>query len=99
MNEPGSGWQIVIQRRAEKVMLRLPKDLLQRIWSAIQDLAQDPRPVGCKKLVGYDNLYCVRVGEWRISYAIEDDMLIILILEVASREGAYHNFQAHRWAG
>jgi mRNA interferase RelE/StbE len=73
-------------------MQRLPKDLLQRIWSAIRVLAQAPRPVGCKKLVGYDNLYRVRVGEWRISYAIEDDRLIVLILEVAPRGGAYRNF-------
>ena len=92
MSEPGPGWQIIIQRRAEKVMQRLPKDLLLRIWSVIRDLAQDPRPVGCKKLVGYDNLYCVRMGEWRISYAIEDNELIILILEVAPRGGAYRNF-------
>jgi mRNA interferase RelE/StbE len=92
MSEPGPGWQIIIHRRAEKVMQRLPKDLLQRIWSAIRDLAQDPRQFGCKKLVGYDNLYRVHVGEWRISYAIEDDKLIILILEVAPRGGAYRNF-------
>jgi mRNA interferase RelE/StbE len=91
MSEPGQGWQIIIHRRAEKVMQRLPKDLLQRIWSAIRDLAQDPRLAGCKKLTGYDNLYRVRVGDWRISYAIEDDKLIILILEVAPRGGAYRN--------
>jgi mRNA interferase RelE/StbE len=91
MSEPDLGWQVIIHRRAEKVPQRLPKDLLQRIWSAIQDLAQDPRPDGCKKLVGYDNLYRVRVGDWRISYAIEDDKLIILILEVAPRGRAYHN--------
>ena len=72
-------------------MQRLPKDLLQGIWSAIRDLAQDSRPVGCKKLVGYDNLYRVRVGDWRISYAIEDDKLIILILEVALRGRVHHN--------
>ncbi|MCH8290889.1 type II toxin-antitoxin system RelE/ParE family toxin [Candidatus Poribacteria bacterium] len=42
-------------------------------------------------MVGYENLYRIRVGEWRISYAIEDDKLIILILEIAPRGSAYRN--------
>jgi len=63
--------------------------LLQRILAAIRDLAHAPRPPGCKKLSGYDNLYRVRVGDWRISYAVEDDRLIILILEVDPCGGAY----------
>lgn len=93
MSEPDRDqkWQIVIHRRAEKVLQRLPKDLLQHLRSAIRDLARDPRPAGCKKLAGYDTLYRVRVGDWRISYAVEDDRLIILILEVAPRGGAYRN--------
>lgn len=93
MSEPDRDqkWQIVIHRRAEKVLPRLPKDLLQRLRAAIRDLARDPRPAGCKKLAGCDTLYRVRVGDWRISYAVEDDKLIILILEVAPRGGAYRN--------
>jgi mRNA interferase RelE/StbE len=89
MSEPGRRWQIIIDREPRKVMRRLPRNLLQRINQAIQDLAEDPRPSGCVKLVGHDNLYRVRVGDWRISYAVEDDQLIVLVIEVAPRGGAY----------
>ena len=82
-------WQVLIDRQPEKVFRRLPKPLLQRIREAISDLAEDPWPPGCKKLTGYDNLYRIRVGDWRISYAVEDDRLIVLVLEVAPRGGAY----------
>ena len=82
-------WEVILHRRVERVLRRLPKDLLQRIDQAIQALATDPRPAGCKKLAGYDNLCRVRVGEWRISYAVEDDRLIVLVVEVAPRSGAY----------
>ena len=82
-------WQVLIDRQPEKVFRRLPKPLLQRIREAISDLAEDPWPPGCKKLTGYDNLYRIRVGSWRISYAVEDDRLIVLVLEVAPRGGAY----------
>ena len=95
MNNPQSTggsqprWSIVISREPEKILGKLPKDLLKRIRKVIKGLSIDPIPVGSKKLVGYDNLYRIRVGDWRISYAVEQDRLIILILEIAPRGGAY----------
>jgi mRNA interferase RelE/StbE len=81
-------WRVIIHRRAEKVLYRLPKDILRRIRSTINKLRSDPRPEGCKKLAGFENLYRVRTGDWRISYRVEEDQLIILVLEVAPRGGA-----------
>jgi len=89
MSEPARRWTIIIDRQPQRAMRRLPRDLLERIDQAILSLAADPRPTGSKKLSGHDNLYRVRVGEWRISYAVEDDRLIVLILEVAPRGRAY----------
>jgi mRNA interferase RelE/StbE len=91
MGEPGQHWAIIIGRQPQKVMRRLPGDLLARIDQKIGTLADDPRPPGCKKLAGYDNLYRVRVGDWRISYAVEDDQLMVLSLEVAPKGGAYRD--------
>jgi mRNA interferase RelE/StbE len=82
-------WQVIIDRQPEKVFRRLPRPLLQRIREAISGLAENPWPPGCKKLTGYDNLYRIRVGDWRISYAVEEDQLIVLVIEVASRGDAY----------
>jgi mRNA interferase RelE/StbE len=89
MSEPERRWTIIIDRQPQKAMRRLPQNLLQRIDQAILALAEDPRPPGCKKLKGHDNLYRIRVGNWRISYAVEDERLIILVIEVAPRSGAY----------
>jgi mRNA interferase RelE/StbE len=85
----GSQWQIIILREPEKVLRKLPGNLLKRIRKVIDDLSADPIPTGSKKLVGYDNLYRVRVGDWRVSYAVEQDRLIVLIVEIAPRGGAY----------
>jgi mRNA interferase RelE/StbE len=56
---------------------------------AISGLAGDPWAPSCKNLAGYDNLYRIRVGNWRISYAVEEDRLIVLVIEVAPRGDAY----------
>jgi mRNA interferase RelE/StbE len=44
-----------------------------------------------QKLAGHENLYRVRAGDWRISYAAEAERLVLLVLEIAPRGGAYRN--------
>jgi mRNA interferase RelE/StbE len=91
MSKAEQRWEVILSRTAEKVLGRLPRNLAERIDEAIQALATNPRPPGCKKLsgMGYTNHYRIRVGEWRISYAIEEDELIILVIEIAPRGNAY----------
>ena len=86
-----SRWQVIIHRKAERVLKRLDGDMLERIRQAIRELASEPRPIGHKKLTGYENLFRVRVGDWRIIYAIEDKQMIVLVLELSPRGGAYRN--------
>ncbi len=89
MSDRPARWQIFLARQPEKILRRLPKDLLQRIDAQFEELVINPRPAGCKKLAGFENLYRVPVGDWRISYAIEEERLVILVLEIAPRGGAY----------
>ena len=44
----------------------------QRIVTRIKALAENPRPPGCEKLAGHQELYRVRVGDIRIIYLIDD---------------------------
>lgn len=82
-------WRVQTERQVERALRRLPKPLLARIRAAIASLADEPRPHGYRKLVGFENLYRIRVGDWRIVYAIEDELMIILIVEVSPRGDAY----------
>ena len=84
-------YAVQIVKSEQKVLERLPRDLLQRIRRAINGLATDPRPLGCKKLAGFENYYRVRVGDWRIIYTIFEDTLIVLVIEVAPRGDAYRH--------
>ncbi len=88
----GTLLQVIIHRKSEKILKRLHGDVLDRIRRAIRSLASEPRPVGYKKMAGYNNLYRIRVGDWRIIYAPEDNNFIVLVLEVTPRGRAYRNF-------
>ena len=47
-----------------------------RIQAAIALLAQDPRPPGARALQGRPG-YRVRVGDYRIIYTVQDDVLLV----------------------
>ena len=87
----GQRWQVLLARQPEKILRRLPRRLLQRVERAIESLSENPRPHSCKRLVGHRDLYRVRVGDWRIIYALEDDRLIVLVVKIAPRGRAYRN--------
>ena len=42
----------------------------RRVLAALHQLADDPRPPGCEKL--YEDVYRVRVGNWRLIYLIDE---------------------------
>jgi len=88
----GNRWQVIIHRKAEKTLKKMHGEMLERLRVVIRSLAEDPRPIGYQKMSGYDNLYRIRVGDWRIIYAIEDDRLIVLVIEIAPRSGIYRNY-------
>lgn len=91
MSEPPRRYTVIVERQVEKALRRLPKDILARVDRLLLSLADEPRPAGCKKLRGYENLYRLRVGDWRLIYAVEDDLLVVLVIEIAPRGEAYRD--------
>ncbi len=82
-------YEILIHRNVQKIIKKLPKNLILKMLDSMNKLADDPRPNGSKKLKGYKNLWRIRVGEWRIIYAIEDERLIVVVVELTTRGQAY----------
>jgi mRNA interferase RelE/StbE len=52
-------------------------------------LAENPRPFGCVKLVNSENTYRIRVGVYRVIYTIEDAVLTVEVVKVDHRSSAY----------
>lgn len=73
----------------DKVLQRMPTAVQRRIVSAVEELADDPRPVGAIKLTGEENAWRIRVGDYRIIYEIHDGRLIVLVVRVGHRRDIY----------
>jgi mRNA interferase RelE/StbE len=83
-------YAIEFSTSAAKAVDKLEKARRQRIVGVIELLSVDPRPPGAKMLRGGElGRWRVRVGDYRIVYAIEDDLLLVLILRVAHRREVY----------
>ena len=61
----------------------------QRIVRAIQALEKDPRAPGCEKLAGYDGRYRVRVGSYRVVYAVHDTRHVVDLAKIGHRREVY----------
>jgi mRNA interferase RelE/StbE len=82
-------YRIEISATAERKIRKLPRADQIRVIRVIQALATHPRPPGCRKLSGYDDVFRVRIGRYRVLYAIEDRRLVIIVLKVGDRKDVY----------
>ena len=81
-------YNIVFKQSVAKDLRSIPKKDIQRILKRIDDLIDDPRPVGAEKLSG-DEKYRIRQGNYRILYTIEDDIITVTIVKVGHRRDIY----------
>ena len=82
-------YDIQISRTAERQLSKLPRNDQERIARTILTLAIDPYPRGARKLSGYDDVYRVRVGSYRVLYSVSTTTLIVIVLKVGHRKDVY----------
>lgn len=74
-------------KRALKETARLDATTRQRILTAIRALCEENRG-DVRRLQGEDEVYRLRVGDWRILFSYQDDQTV-LVLRVRPRGDAY----------
>ncbi len=81
-------YQLVIDRYAQKQLGKIPPPHFNRIVKAIQELADNPRPAGYRKLTGRPG-YRIRTGNYRVIYNIEDKILTVFVIDIGHRKEIY----------
>ena len=82
-------YQIRFARSARKELESLPNSHIARILRKIESLSIDPRPPGCKKLIGIRDLRRIRVGDFRVIYSVNRSEIVIEIIAIRHRGDAY----------
>ena len=81
-------YTVVITKSAQKQLDRLSDHIAEPILSVISNLANNPRPNGCKKLQGRSS-YRIRKGDYRIIYDIFDHILVVDVIAIGNRKDIY----------
>lgn len=84
-------YRIEWKSSARKELRKLPPQTIRKIVEAIESLAENPHPPNCRKLVGSEHTWRIRIGNYRVIYNIYASILIIEIVRVAHRKDAYRS--------
>ena len=82
-------YSITLSKRAQKQLDKLSDNTAKPVFQAIQELADDPRPHGYKKLTSR-NGYRIRIGDYRVIYEIFDKILLVDVIDLGHRKDIYN---------
>jgi len=77
-------YQVRLRRAVQRQLDKLAEHDYEIIAEAISALEQEPRPTGVKRLAE-SGLWRIRVGRYRVVYAIDDKEHLVTVARVAWR--------------
>lgn len=80
---------IVYEKSIQKEIKRLDAGVQTKIHAAIATLADNPLPDGCRKMIGYARRWRIRIGDYRIVYEIEKEIVTVHIIKIGHRKDVY----------
>jgi mRNA interferase RelE/StbE len=86
-------YKLKLLTEIERQLRKIPNPDRERVVDTMRSLAIEPRQAGTLHLI--ENLYRIRVGNYRIVYAVFDADLVVLVCKVARRtEATYRDIRA-----
>ena len=77
---------------AKKELKKIDKIEIPKILNEIEKLSIEQHPINHKKIIGTDNIFRIKIGNYRVIYSIENQKLIIEIIRVRHRKEVYRKF-------
>lgn len=74
---------------AERQFAKLPSAARTLVAAVVVTLATNPTPRGCVKLAGADDLWRVRVQQYRVIYQVIEKRLVVTVVKIGDRKDVY----------
>ena len=84
-----ASYKIEWKRSAVRELRDFPRDVVKRILKAVEQLSENPFPVGVRKLVGSEHTYRIREGNYRIIYTVTSSSLVVEVIRVGHRKDVH----------
>jgi mRNA interferase RelE/StbE len=85
-------FELKIDRAVERSLKKLPQDVAVNLLKAMKELTVEPLPHGCRKIVGTDRSYRIRVGDYRIVYEVDEAGRLVVIHAAGHRKDVYRDY-------
>ena len=84
-------YKVRLSLEAEKVFAKSDRALAKKLSRCFKNLENNPRShPNIKPLKGsYSGYYRYRVGDYRVVYSIEDDLVVVNVIIIAHRSKVY----------
>lgn len=66
-----------------------PREVQKRVARRVEALGDDPFPPGCKRLAGSPDVWRARIGDCRLVYQVQKEILLILVVKIGHRGEVY----------
>lgn len=80
--------KVAITPKAQKGFDKLPKEIQNRLRTAIDRLENDPFPRGCAKLTNQPG-FRLRIGSFRLLYTVDTKTRTLTVVKIAHRKEVY----------
>ena len=84
-------YRIEVKKSAAKTLKKISNADRKRIVHKIDSLAENLPDSDTTKMKGSNPFHKVRIGNYRIVYEIQDEILLILIVKIGHRKDIYRN--------
>jgi mRNA interferase RelE/StbE len=86
-----ASYKVIFKSSVEKDLRSLPQSVVTRIFKHIDALKDDPFPRLSIKLAGAEQLYRVRIGDYRMIYGVDKDNRQVIVHYVRHRRDVYRH--------
>ncbi len=84
-------FEIQWKASAKKELKKIDRVEIPKILKEIEKLILEPYPINHKKILGTENIFRIKIGNYRVVYSIINNELIIEIIRVRHRKDVYRN--------
>ncbi len=86
------GYRLIYSTQAKKTINKLPKNIAQKIYVALEKLINDQPNLDIKKLSpSQEHRYRLLMGNYRIIYTVWKNQIIVYVIKVGHRKEIYRD--------
>ena len=84
-----ASYKVIFKASVEKDLRALPRSMVARVFKHIEALKDEPFPRQSIKLAGAEQLYRIRIGDYRAIYSVDKDNELVIVHYVRHRRDVY----------